>query len=231
MGHVFLGVKQLPLALLALVACSSGPRTKTIAATWQMVGSTISVAAWSKDSVALQSAVSRFSDSTRAVDSTTARAAVRQAWPAERGDLALRIEWRDVADSYVLDGALPVLAKAADSALIDLGGLFLWLGPATRRPVGITDPGNALAPVAQVELRAGAVSTVSGRGERRSVTVLAPTAFKASAWASALFSLGCDKALALAVRRGVSVVCADSAGVRWSPELQNRVVLPPGRAP
>lgn len=225
-------MKHLSLPFIAaLAACSAGPDTTTTAATWQMVGSTVSVAAWSKDSVALQSAIARLRDSTRSTDTTTIRRALRQAWAAERGELSPHLEWRDVVDSYVLDQALPVLGATADSALIDLGGLFLWLGPATRRPVGITDPGNALDPVAQVELRAGAVSTVSGRGERRSVTVLAPTAFKASAWASALFSLGCDKALALAVRRGVSVVCADSAGVRWSPELQNRVVLPLGRAP
>ena len=177
--------------------------------------------------------MSRLRDTTGAVDSTAVRAAVRQAWTAERGkgDMSLRPEWRDVGDSYVLDRAAPVLAHAVDSALVDLGGLFLWIGPATNRTVGIADPGSALEPVAQVELRSGAVSTVSGRAERRSVTVLAPTAFQASAWSSALFSGGCDKALAQAARRGISVVCADSAGVRWSPELQNRVVLPPARVP
>jgi hypothetical protein len=215
-------------------ACRSGPQTATITATWQAVGSTISVAAWSKDSLALAAAVARLRDSTRAADSTGARAAARQAWPAERGDLPLRVEWRDVADSYVLDAALPAFATAVDSALIDLGGLFFWVGPATKRSVGIANPGNALDRAAQVELHSGAVSTVSGRGERRSVTVVAPTAYRASAWASALFSLGCDRALALAPRlapRGVSLVCADSAGVRWSPELQNRVFLPAAPAP
>ena len=196
-----------------------------------MVGSTVSVAAWSNDSSALQTAMARLRDTTGAADSTAVRAAVRDAWAAERGDLSLRPAWRDVADSYVLDRSVPVLAGAADSALIDLGGVFLWIGPATNRTVGIADPGNALAPVAQVALRSGAVSTVSGRGERRSVTVLAPTAFKASAWASALFSLGCERALALAARRNVSLVCADSTGVRWSPELENRVAPPPGHAP
>lgn len=196
-----------------------------------MVGSTISVAAWSKDSTALARALGRMRDSTRAFDSTTARAGARDAWPSERGDLAPRLEWRDVADSYVLDRAVPLLASAADSALIDLGGLFLWLGPETKRSVGIADPGSALDPVAGVELRSGAISTVSGRGERRAITVLAPTAFKAAAWSSALFALGCERALAQAARRGISVVCADSAGVRWSPDLQNRVVLPLARGP
>ena len=202
-----------------------------IVSTWQMVGSTVSVAAWSKDPVALETAIARLRDSTRSIDSAAVRAAVREAWAAERGDLSPRLEWRDVIDSYVLDRGVPVLAAAADSALIDLGGLFLWVGPATKRSVGIANPGSALEPVAGVELQTGAIGTVSGRGERRAVTVLAPTAFQASAWASALFSLGCDGALAHAARRGVSVVCADSTGVRWSPGLQNRVVLPPGRVP
>jgi thiamine biosynthesis lipoprotein ApbE len=196
-----------------------------------MVGSTVSVAAWSKDSAALESAIARMRAATQGADSTTARAGARIAWSTERGDAPLRIEPRDVADSYELDRAVPLLASAADSALIDLGGLFLWVGPETKRSVGIADPGNALDPAAGVELRSGAISTVAGRGERRAITVLAPTAFKAAAWSSALFSLGCEKALAEAQRRGISVVCADSAGVRWSPELQNRVVLPPGRAP
>lgn len=195
-----------------------------------MAGSTISVAAWSDDSVALASALSRMRDSSRAVDSARARVAVRQAWAAERGDITLKPEWRDVADSYILDQALPVLVDAADSALIDLGGLFRWVGPPTTRAVGIADPGNALDPVAQVELESGAISTVSGRNERRAMTVLAPTAFKASAWASALFSIGCERALATAPR-GISLVCADAAGVRWSPDLQNRVSLPTARVP
>lgn len=226
-------VSVLLTAALA-AACHSGPRTVAIASTWQMVGSTVSVAAWSKDSVALQTAIAGLRDSTRAADSVSVRAAVRQAWSRERGAVPLRVEWRDVADSYVLDQALPVLAARADSALIDLGGLFLWVGPVTKRAVGIADPGSALDPVAHVELQSGAISTVSGRAERRAVTVLAPTAFRASAWASALFAQGCDKALAQAAHKdggGISVVCVDSAGVRWSPELQNRVVLPLARVP
>ncbi|MGH7521605.1 MAG: hypothetical protein ACREMI_10025 [Gemmatimonadales bacterium] len=193
----------------------------------------MSVAAWSHDSAALQGAVTRMRDSTRSVDSGAIRAAVRRAWVAQRGGLSVRPEWRDVADSYVLDRAVPLLAAAADSALIDLGGLFLWIGPATKRPVGIANPGNALDPVAQVELRSGAISTVSGRGEHRATTVLAGDAFTASAWASVLFAFGCDQALAMAQRGEgrISVVCADSAGVRWTTDLQNRVVLPAARAP
>ena len=222
---------SLLLAAALAAGCDTAPRTVTIASTWQMVGSTVSVAAWSKDSAALQSAIARMRDATRSADTTAMRSAVRQAWAAERGELSSHLEWRDVVDSYVLDQALPVLGASADSALIDLGGLFLWLGPPTRRPVGITDPGNALDPVARVELRTGAVSTVSGRSEERSITVLAPTRRLGTPWASALFALGCDRALALAARRNVNLVCADSVGVRWSSELQNRVSLPPGRGP
>lgn len=226
-------MRQFPFALCVVAACSSGPRTKTIAATWQVVGSTVSVAAWSPDSAALHGAVTRMRDSTRSADSGAIRAAVRQAWAVQRGGLALRPDWRDVTDSYVLDRAVPLLAAAADSALIDLGGLFLWIGPATQRPVGIANPANALEPVAQVDLRSGAISTVSGRGEHRALTVLAGDAFTAAAWASALFPLGCDKALATAQRgeNHLSVVCADSAGVRWTADLQNRVLLPAARAP
>jgi hypothetical protein len=215
-----------------LAACRAGPRTATVASAWQMVGSTVSVAAWASDSVALLAAVARLRDSTRSVDSTAIRASLRRAWAVEREDLRLRPEWSDVADSYVLDRAAPVLAQVADSALLDLGGLFLWIGPATERLVGIADPDNSLDAVAHVKLRAGAVSTVSG--EHRSVTVLAGDAFKAASWASALFALGCDRVLALAPqleRRRIGAVCADSAGVRWTTDLQNRVLLPAARAP
>jgi len=222
--------KLLLAAGLAAACRGGGPRTTTLASTWQMIGSTVSVAAWSSDSSVLATAIGRMRDSSRSFDSVALRRTVLEAWKAERGELTLRPEWRDVADSYVLDRSVGVLAAAADSALVDLGGLFLWVGPETKRSVGIADPGSALEPVAGVELRSGAISTVSGRGERRAITVLAPTAFKAAAWSSALFSLGCEQALAQAARRAISVVCADSAGVRWSPELRNRVALP-GRGP
>ena len=166
------------------------------------------------------------------LDSASSRAEMRRVWAAARGDLRLTPEWRDVLDSYALDRAIPPLVAVADSALLDLGGLFLWVGPDTKRMVGIAHPDNALDAVAHVELRAGALSTISG--EHRSVTVLAGDAFTASAWASALFSLGCHAALALPPRlerRQVSVVCADSSGVRWTTDLQNRVLLPAAHAP
>lgn len=211
-------------------ACRPDARPFTLAYVWDVMGTTVSVAAWAKDSVALRTAAEQLRDSLQS--SRANREALRRAWAAEREDLRLQPEWTDVADSYALDRAVPALAAVADSALFDLGGLFLWIGPPTRRAVGIRDPDNMLNVLAHVELQTGSLSTVVG--EHRSITALAPDAFKASAWASALFSLGCDGALALAPRlerRGVSVVCADSAGVRWTPELQNRVLLPTVPAP
>lgn len=56
----------------------------------------------------------------------------------------------------------------------------------------------------------------------------------ADAWSTAFFVLGCDSAFAVAARLTrwrVSVVCADSGGVRWSPDLEGRVLLPKGSAP
>jgi hypothetical protein len=213
-------------------ACGAGPQSVTYVETWQALGSRVSVAAWGKDSLALRAATLRMRDSMLAFDSAASGAALRRAWTAEREELRLQPEWRDVRDSYALDQAIPALAAVAESALVDLGGQFHWVGPATKRVVGIADPDDALRPRAGVELHAGSLSTVTG--EHRSVTVLAREAFRASAWASALFPLGCARALALAPRlerRQVSVVCVDSAGVRWSTDLGNRVVLPAARVP
>ncbi len=169
----------------------------------------------------------------RSVSARASRVELRGAWTAERADLRLQPEWSDVADGYALDRAVGRLAAVADSALFDLGGLFLWIGPATGRAVGIADPDNSLRALAHVELRTGALATVTG--QHRSVTVLAPDAFRASAWASAMFSVGCDSALALGPRLdrrgGLGMVCADSTGVRWTTNLQNRVSLRTARGP
>lgn len=135
----------------------------------------------------------------------------------------------DVTEGDALDRAALVLAGVADSALLDVGGQFLWVGPrGTRRPVGIADPANSLGALATVEMHGGSVSTSSQAGAA-SVTVLAPSGIVADAWSTALLELGCDRALALAPRLAawrVSVVCADSAGVRWTPDLNGRVLLP-----
>jgi thiamine biosynthesis lipoprotein len=163
----------------------------------------------------------------------------------------LDLDFGGIAKGYALDRAALALAGVADSALLDLGGQFLWVSPrATRRIVGIADPDNSLRALAAVEMRGGSVSTSSqaeqsghivdprtGRpaGRARSVTVLAPSGMAADAWSTAFFVLGCDSALALAPRLAldrwrVSVVCADSGGVRWTADLEGRVLLPTGSA-
>ena len=170
----------------------------------------------------------------------------------------LALDFGGIAKGYALDRAALALAGVADSALLAQGGPFLWVGRrGTRRIVGIADPDNSLRALAAVEMRGGSVSTSSqaeqpghivdpraGVAARRarSVTVLAPSGMAADAWSTAFFVLGCDSALALAPRLDperwrVSVVCADAAGVRWTPDLEGRVLLPtdpaaaPARAP
>jgi thiamine biosynthesis lipoprotein ApbE len=141
----------------------------------------------------------------------------------------------DVREGDALDHAARVLAGVADSALLDIGGQFLWVGPrATRRLVGIADPASSLNQLATVEMRSGSVSTashaVAGTDSSIAVTVLAPSGATADAWSTALMGLGCDSALVLAPRlaaRQVSLVCADSGGrrVRWTPDLKGRVAV------
>lgn len=174
---------------------------------------------------------------------------------AERGRVRLRaglaLDFGGIAKGYALDRAAALLAGVADSALLDLGGQFQWVGPATRRTVGIADPDHSLQVLAAVEMHGGSLSTSSQaeqpghivdpreRGRTparraRSVTVLAPSGISADAWSTALFVLGCDSALALVPRLvewRVSVICADTAGVRWTPDLEGRVLLPVSPAP
>ncbi|MDP3911974.1 MAG: FAD:protein FMN transferase, partial [Gemmatimonadales bacterium] len=157
----------------------------------------------------------------------------------------LALDFGGIAKGYALDRAAALLAGVADSALLDLGGQFLWVGPATRRTVGIADPVNSLVAIAAVELREGSISTSSqaeqpdhiveprnGRpagSSSRSVTVIASRGIAADAWSTAFFVMGCDSALALAPRLTawrVSVVCADSGEVRWTGDLEGRVFLP-----
>jgi FAD:protein FMN transferase len=158
----------------------------------------------------------------------------------------LTLDFGGIAKGYALDRAADLLSGVADSALLDLGGQFLWVGRETRRTVGIVDPANSLRALAAVEMRHGSVSTSSqaeqpghivdprrpGRtpaSRTKSVTVLAATGIAADAWSTAFFVLGCDSALALAPRLEewrVSVICADTVGVRWTPDLEGRVLLP-----
>ena len=143
-----------------------------------------------------------------------------------------------VAAGYALDRAARALASVVDSALLDVGGQYLWLGPAARpteRPVGIPDPDNSLRVLGFVVLHGGSVRTTArARGQKArtsSVTVLAGDGLTAAVWSAAFLAWGCDSALAYA--HELSVVCADAGGVRWTTDLQNRISLPlrAGRGP
>jgi thiamine biosynthesis lipoprotein ApbE len=215
------------------------------------MGTVMTAAAWGRDSARLAAALDRAFDSVRLVDSGAARTravVLREARAAQRAsggafDPALPGHFDAFARGYALDRVALALVGVADSALLDLGGQFLWVasgspsGRPTSRRVGIADPENSLRVLTLVEMRVGSVSTTSQAdrpspsGRTRAVTVLAPTASAAAAWSTAFFALGCDSALALAPRldgERVDVVCADSAGVRWTPALDGRVVLPRG---
>lgn len=159
------------------------------------------------------------------------------------GGDALDLGW--VAKGYALDQALRPLAAAADSAILTMGGQYLiWtqsVGGSTARAgrdVGVVDPDNTLATVAVIEVPPGtwAVSTTSsverpdlvtepGRGAKRvrAVTTLAHRARTAMAWSTALYRVGCDRALALAEGlEDVEVLCVDDRAL-WSPGLEGRI--------
>jgi thiamine biosynthesis lipoprotein ApbE len=194
------------------------------------MGTMMSAAAWGADTARLARVLDALRDSVeprRAVGFDSLRREIRQR-------TGLTIAADSVARGYALDRAARVLAGVADSALLDLGGQFLWVGARdTRRTVGIADPDNSLGSLATVEMRAGSVRTASQAGRRTWVTVLAPSGIAADAWSTAFFAIGCDRALALAPRLEpwrVSVVCGDSGRVRWTADLEGRVLLPRGAA-
>ena len=189
----------------------------------------MSAAAWGTDTARLARALEAARDS-----ADGASAALRQSAAfdslrrAVRGHTGVRLDTTQVAQGHGLDRAASILAGAADSALLDIGGQYLWIGAReTRRAVGIPDPDNSLSALATVEMRAGSASTASDSGV--TVTVLATNGLVAAAWSTSLSRLGCDSALALAPRVSLSVVCADPAGVRWTKDLEGRVQ--PARAP
>ena len=209
----------------------------------------MSAAAWgggggggsgSGDSARIARAIDAVQDSVDHIDSLVQRhaaiATLDSAVREIRRRTGVRLEADSVAGGYALDRAGRVLATVADSALLTLGGQYLWIAPAghsTRRPVGIPDPENSLRAIGTVELQNGSVRTKSREradsARPVSVTVLASDALTADAWSSAFFEMGCDSALVLAPRlepSRVSVVCADSSGVRWTPDLEQRVLLP-----
>ena len=204
------------------------------------LGAVFTVAAWGQDSSALGRAVDRAFATVRQADSeprdpSPALDSLRHTVALETG---LRLDPARAVQGLALDHALAALRGAADSAILSLGGQYLIMAAGARH-VGVTDPANSLRSLAVITVPPGswAVSTVSladqfdpvldprtGKpADRvRVVTVVAGTAAVASAWSTAFYVLGCDRALALAARAGVGVLCADDR-VRWSPNLDGRV--------
>jgi len=221
------------VSLVLVAACGdAAPAKPPVSRVWEALGGgpMMSAAAWGADSTRIGRALDAVRDSTNhasRVSLDSLRREVRQA-------TGVAVTQDDIEEGDALDRAALLLAGVADSALLDLGGHFLWVGPRpTKRPVGIAHPASSLNHVATVEMQGGSVSTASrARGDTAlSVTVLAPSAAAAEAWATGLLGIGCDSALALAPRLAAwhaSVVCADSGAgrVRWTRDLEGRVVLP-----
>jgi thiamine biosynthesis lipoprotein ApbE len=235
--------RLLSLALWG-AACRPGARRPAVFRAAEAMGAVLSVAAWGPDSAALRRATDRAVAAARgpavasgAVDSLRARVTRETGLPPD-SEL--------VARGAALDRALVALRDSADSAVLDLAGLYL-LRIGSARPVGVADPENSLRSLATISVPAGTwgVSTVSlveqsdppldprtGKpaDRARAVTALAPTAAIAAAWSAVFYVLGCDSALALARRAGVRVLCADDR-IRWTADLDGRVSLPTDSAP
>ena len=199
------------------------------------LGAVFTVAAWGRDSSALDRAVDRaFAD---VKDSSPALDSLRRTVSRETG---LRLDPARAAQGLALDHALAAVRGTADSAILSVGEQYLIMATGERH-VGVADPANSLRSLAVITVPPGswAVSTVSladqvdpildprtGKpADRvRTVTVLAGAAAVAGAWATVYYVLGCDRALSLAARAGVGVVCADDR-VRWTPELDGLVAV------
>ncbi|HEV2670814.1 MAG TPA: FAD:protein FMN transferase [Gemmatimonadales bacterium] len=232
---------------LFVAACGAEP-PPAVSRAWPVMGTMMSAAAWAADTTRLAGALTAARDSVDRIDSLITRHARIAALDSVQRDLLQRTgvtaASARLASGYALDRAARALAGVSDSALLDLGGQYLWIGPpgrVTHRTVGISDPDNSLVALAMVELRGGSIRTQpqsrEDHGRARSVTVLAPDALTAHAWSLALFALGCDSALAVAasLEKQIGVVCADTAGVRWTRDLEKRVrvlgVSRPARGP
>ncbi len=224
---------------LSLAACRAEARPG-VSRVWPVMETMMSAAGWGADSTRVARALTAAYDSVDHVDSLIQRRVPIAALDSMRREIRRRtgvaLSVDSIAAGYALDRAALALRGVVDSALLDVGGQYYWVGPAdhpTHRTVGVADPDNTLRTIAVVDLQDGSVRTASQRnaprGSARAVTVLAGDGLTASAWAAALLQLGCDRALPLA--QGMHAICADSAGVRWATGLQNRVSLPAARAP
>ena len=228
------------LLCLTIAACGADVHRASVTRVWPEMGTMMSAAAWGADSTRVARALEAAHDSVDHIDSLIQRRVGIAALDSVRREIrrgtGVALAGDSIAAGYALERAALALGHDVDSALLDLGGQYRWVAAAARpthRTVGIPDPDNTLRMLASVELHGGSVRTQSQRnaprGAARSVTVLAPDALTANAWAATFLALGCDRALTN--REGLSVVCADSAGVRWTSELQNRVSLPAARGP
>jgi len=218
------------LLCLSLASCRAEPRP-AVSRVWPELGAMLSAAAWSPDTARVARMLAAARAAVDRLDSLLQRRVRIAALDSAARDMRRRTGVTIAADSfaagYALDRAALVLAPAVDSALLALGAQYLWIGPATRRSVGIPDPANSLRMLAAVEWRSGSISTSARRPQ--SVTVLAADGLTAAAWSAAFVALSCDSVLVLGT--AMNVVCADSAGVRWTTSLQNRVSRPAARAP
>jgi thiamine biosynthesis lipoprotein ApbE len=235
----------LGLSLALGGAACRGETRPPVARVWPAMGTMMSVAGWGADSARVARALGSAHDSVDRIDSLVQQRVAIGTIDSMRREIRRRtgvtLPADTIAPGYALDRAALALTRAngdgaLDSALLDVGGQYYWLGPpgrATHRAVGVADPDNTLRTLAVVDLQEGSIKTASQRnapkGRARSVTVLAADGLTASAWAAALLQVGCDRALTVA--QGMHVICADSSGVRWATGLQNRVSLPAARAP
>ena len=176
------------------------------------MGTMMSVAAWGADTTRLASVLSAAHDSVERIDSLVQHRAALDPLDSLQRELrqytGMRATPESLAAGYALDRAALALTGVADSALFDLGGLYLWIGPAgavTHRIVGIPDPDNSLDALGWVDLRGGSIRTQSRSAERpgraRSVTVLAGDALSAHAWSIAFFAIGTLNALSRSGRK------------------------------
>jgi FAD:protein FMN transferase len=167
----------------------------------------------------------------------------------------MRIDLGGIAKGYAVDRALAKLRDAGVTmALVNAGGDLAALGPHGDRPwsVGLQDPRRRGQLIARLAVQDQAVAT-SGDYERffvkngvrmshildprtgrpatgcRSVSVFAPAAWQADAFATAIFVLGPGDGMALARRLGLGAVIIDADGRRLtSPGLAGRIEwLPP----
>ena len=218
------------LLLSLAAACGREPGGAAVSRAWPVLGTTMSAAAWGADTTRIGRALEGVRDT---VDQPGRAAAFDSLRREIRRRTGVAVAAAELTEGDALDRAAMMLAGVVDSALLDIGGQFLWVGrQGTRRPVGIADPTNTLAAAATVEMRGGSVSTSSHPAPPLSVTVLASSGVTADAWSTALLEIGCERALALAPQLEAwqaSLVCADSSGVRWTPDLEGRVLVRPPR--